>query len=178
MHRLAVVAQRLLCKPLRVAALLGAFGPGITVGMQRHTLDTKPPATLLELSRTVATPDGLQVGKQRAGVWQTAKNRLDLFAKVDHRETAGLLACVGDGSVAPINILRFQVGDVSLRAAEMPAQLVKAPPLRILFALQDELMLLDGDRSFGLKTNFWPEALGNDRPGQPIHREAEVVQLA
>src|SRR5258708_30783277 len=60
----------------------------------------------------------------------------------------------------------------------MPAKFIKNLPFLILFPLHNKLMLLKGDGSLRLKAHLGPETLGNDRPGQPIHREAEVVQLA
>ena len=41
MHGLAVVAQSHLREPLRVAASLGAFRPGVAVAVERHALDSK-----------------------------------------------------------------------------------------------------------------------------------------
>src|SRR5689334_10439643 len=59
----------------------------------------------------------------------------------------------------------------------MPAQFVETSPLRILLPPHDELMLVKRDGSFRLKTYFRPQPLRDDRPRQPVHREAEVVKL-
>jgi hypothetical protein len=84
---------------------------------------------------------------------------------MNHGETAGLLAGVGDGLVGPINVLRLEIGNVGMRPSKMPAQFVKAATLRVLLALNDELMLLKRDGALGLKFDFRPEPLGNERPG-------------
>ena len=76
-----------------------------------------------------------------------------------------------------MNVFPFKVGDVGLRTAKMPAQLVKAAPLRILLPFNDELMLLEGDGAFRLETNFLPQSLRDDRPRQPVHRQAEFMNL-
>src|SRR6266542_2223105 len=60
----------------------------------------------------------------------------------------------------------------------MPAQFVEVVPFRVLLALDDELMFVEGDRALWLKANFRPKALGNQRPGKPVHREAKVVKFS
>ena len=64
---------------------------------------------------------------------------------MNHGQAAGLLAGVSDGLVGPVNVFRLEVGNVGLRTAQMPAQFVKAAPLRVLFPLNDELMFLKRD---------------------------------
>ena len=59
----------------------------------------------------------------------------------------------------------------------MPAQFVETAPLQVFLPFEDEQMLRSRDGTFGLKFNFRPEALGNERPRQPVHRDAEVVQF-
>ena len=63
MHRLAVVAERLLREPFRVAALLGALRPSVAVGMKGDALDAESRAALLEFRGAVATADGLEIGE-------------------------------------------------------------------------------------------------------------------
>jgi len=89
---------------------------------------------------------------------------------MNHGQAAGFLPRIGDGLVGPIYVLRFEIGDVALRSAEMPAQLVEIAPLLVLFPLDDELVFLDRDGPFRLEANFRPEAFGNKRPGKPVHR--------
>src|SRR6266404_6174111 len=60
----------------------------------------------------------------------------------------------------------------------MPAQFVKVSPLQVLLALNNLSMFLQGDGTLGTVLDFWPEAFWNKRPGQPIHSQAEVMQLA
>jgi hypothetical protein len=63
MHRLAVVAERLLREPFRVAALLGAFGPSVAVGMEGDPLNAESQTALFEFCGAVATADGLEIGE-------------------------------------------------------------------------------------------------------------------
>ena len=96
---------------------------------------------------------------------------------MNHGQAAGFLPGIGDGLVGPVNVFRLEIGDVGLRTAEMPAQFVETAPLRVLFPLDDELMFFAGDGAFVLEAHFRPEAFGNERPRQPVHRDAEVVEF-
>src|SRR6266446_7141734 len=60
----------------------------------------------------------------------------------------------------------------------MPAQFVKVSPLQVLLALNNLSMFLQGDGTLGTVLDLWPEAFWNKWPGQPVHSQAEVVQLA
>ena len=130
---------------MRLADGLGTLRPSIAVGVKRHAFDAKPFASLLEFRGAVATANGLQIGKQRAGCRHLPQDGFDVRAKMNHGQTAGFLPGVGDGLVGPVNVLRLEIGDVGLRTAEMPAQFVEAAPLRVLLPLDDELMFLAGD---------------------------------
>src|SRR5712664_4130768 len=82
---------------------------------------------------------------------------------------------IGDGLIGPVHVLRLEVGNVTLRSAKMPAQLVKVASFRVFLPLKDESVFLDSDGALGLEANLRPEALGHERPGQPVHRKAKVV---
>jgi hypothetical protein len=99
--------------------------------VQRHALDAQSIASLLEFRGAVATANGLQVGKQRAGCRHLPQDGLNVRAKMNHGKTAGFLPGVSDGLVRPVNVLRLEIGDVGLRTAEMPAQFVEPAPLRV-----------------------------------------------
>ncbi len=73
---------------------------------------------------------------------------------------------------------QFDLGNVTLRAAKMPAQLIKVAPFRVLLPLNDQLVFLNSEGAFWLETNFRPETFGNERPGKPVHRKAKVVKFA
>ena len=137
----------------------------------------RPLAPLLEFRGAVATANGLQVGEQQPCRRQPAQHCLDFITKMNHRQTAGFLAGVGNGSVGPVNVFRLEIGDVGLRTAEMPAQFVKAASLRVLFPINDELMFFAGNGALLLEAHFRPEALWNERPRQPVHGKAEVVKF-
>ena len=76
------------------------------------------------------------------------------------------------------DVFRIQIGDVGLRTAQMPAQLVKVPTFQILFSVHDKLMFLRCDGPFGTELNFRPKPFGNERSRQPTHRQTEVVELS
>ena len=75
MHRLAVMAQRLLRKTLRITGHLRPLGPRVTIGMERHAADAQPAAALLELRGAIARPHAAQVGKERSRGRQLAEQR-------------------------------------------------------------------------------------------------------
>ena len=137
--------------------------------MERNPLDAQPFTALFELRGTVARPNGLEIWKQRARGIQAMENCVDVRSEMNDRDAAGFLLGIADSLVGPVNVFRLKIGDVGLRTAEMPTQIVEAAPLRVLFPLNDELMFLPGDGSFVFETDFWPKALGNERPGKPVH---------
>src|SRR5438552_2307364 len=178
MHRLAIVPERLLSEPLRVATLLRALRPGVAVGVERNAFDAQPHAALVEFGGAIAGANRRQVGKQSAGHRETAQNRLNALAKVNHGEAAGFPPGVSDCLIRPVNVVRLETGNVALRSAKIPAQLIIAAPLRIFLPLNDQSMFLSRDSASRLKSHLRPETFGNKRPGKPIHRKAEVVELA
>ena len=171
------LSESFLRKPLRVAANFRSLRPSVAIGVQRNPVDSQPHTALVKLRGAVATTDGLQIGKQPAGCRHLPQNGFNVRAKMNHGQTAGFLPRVGDGLVGPVNVLRLEIGDVGLRTAEMPAQFVKTATLRVLLAFNDELMFLKRDGALGLKFDFRPKPLGNERPRQPVHRKAEIVQF-
>ena len=60
----------------------------------------------------------------------------------------------------------------------MPAQFIKTPVVGIRFPFDNPLVFVRSNGPFGLVFDFGPKPFGNDRPGQPVHADAEVVQLA
>ena len=107
--------------------------------------------------------------KQRTTRGQSAQDFRDFISEVDDGQAAGLLSRVGNRVLSPINVFSIETRHVSLRSTQMPAEFVEISPLRILFPLDDESMLLDRDGAFGLELNFRPESLRDDGPGQPVH---------
>ena len=59
----------------------------------------------------------------------------------------------------------------------MPAQFIKTPVFGIRFPFDDPLVFVRSDCPFGLVFDFGPKPFGNDRPCQPVHGDAEVMQL-
>ena len=177
MHSLAVVPECFLREPFRVAARLGALRPRIPIRVKGDALDAKSLTTLLELRGPVARANGLQIWEQRTSRVQATQNRLDVRTEMYHGEASGFLPGVGDCLVWPVNVFRLQIGDVGLRTAEMPAQFVEAPSLRVLFPFDDELMFVAGNSALLLEAHFRPEAFRNERPRQPVHGNAKVVEF-
>ena len=94
---------------------------------------------------------------------------------MEHDPAAGLHAKISDGSVRPIHILGVQVGDVALRAAQVPEQFVIGVKFRVLLRGENGLVFHPGDGAFGIAFDFRPLAFGNDRSADPIHVEGEIM---
>src|SRR5580693_5105539 len=60
MDRLAIVPQRFLGKPLRIAGNFGTLRPGVTVGMKRYAFNAKPFTPLLEFRGAITGANRLQ----------------------------------------------------------------------------------------------------------------------
>src|ERR1039458_379164 len=58
--------------------------------------------------------------------------------------------------VAPVHVLRRQFGNILLRAAQVPAQLVKGAALRVPFTPDDFSMLFLRNRPFGGVAHLGP----------------------
>lgn len=85
------------------------------------------------------------IGEQRTEAGQRFQHLLQFGADADQGGRAGLAAFEADDAVFPVDVVGFEVGDVGLGAAEMPAALVEAAALGVLFLREDGLMLGDGD---------------------------------
>src|SRR5882724_6966346 len=97
---------------------------------------------------------------------------------MDDGKTAGFFPGIGDGVILPVDVLGAQIGNISLRTAQVPAKPVEVPALRVLLAHHDALMLIEGDGPLIFELNFRPEPFGNQWPWQPIHRETKVVEFS
>src|SRR5260370_42648440 len=148
MDSFAVVTQGFLREALRVACFPGSFGPGVTVGMQRHSLDAQTVAPLFELRRAVTGPHTLEIGKQPTGVRTATQHNFDFFSEMDESQTASLLAGITDDSIFPVNLVTIQIGHIVLGAAQPPAPFINIPPLSILLPAINPLILLPGDDTF------------------------------
>src|SRR5258708_35603959 len=72
-----------------------------------------------------------------------------------------------DGGVCPVHVLAFQVRNVALTRAQVPAQPVKGFPFRVHLGGDDLLMFLKGDCGFVFELDGGPLAFGDERPRQP-----------
>src|SRR6266567_3559982 len=85
-HGLAVMAEGFLSESLRVAADLGSFRPGVTIGMQTHPGHLCPAADALELGRPMSRGNGIELWKKRALQWQRPEYLFGFLAEMDHRD--------------------------------------------------------------------------------------------
>ncbi len=164
----------------RLAGRLGSSGPGVSVGLQSHSLDPKARASLLELRGAVFAVHSYQIREQRALVWQLTKDPRCSRSEMDNGRLKGFPVAklppeVALGLVPPIHVLTLEHVDVALLAPEIPAQLVKKLPLRVELISDDPLVFLQSYSSLGLKFHRWPLALGDHRGEEPAHIEGEVV---
>ncbi len=58
----------------------------------------------------------------------------------------------------------------------MPAQLVKRAAFGVEFADDDAAVFVEGDGAFVLVADGWPLFVGDEGPGEPLHRDTEIVQ--
>ena len=70
---------------------------------------------------------------------------------MDEGLRAGFSAGVADGAIAPVDVVRFKIGNICLGTTEVPAQIVKVAPFQVVLALENKFMLLDDDGAFGLE---------------------------
>lgn len=78
--------------------------------------------------------------------------------------------------VIPVDIFGLQACQVGLGCPEMPGHFVKGFAFRIVLPLDDTGVFLKGDAALFLEANNRPLALRHDRPSDPSHIEAEVVE--
>lgn len=182
MDGLAVVPQRQLRESLRVAAGFGPFRPGVPVGMQADPVDSQAGAPLAKLSRAIGASHGDQVREERTRLGKPGEDLLHLGSEPDLR---GLLPAPPrlhpeetDHPGAPVDVLRVEMGEVGLGGAQVPRQLVERLALGVPLPLHDLGVFLPGDRPLLLEPYGGPLALGHQRPRQPVHVDAEVVEAA
>lgn len=141
-HGLAVVAQGQLREPFGIACHLGPFCLGIPVAMQGHAMNPQADASLLELRSPVARQPAPQVREQRPHLRQGCQDGLHLLTKSNLWgllvvPPTGLHANKADDPRRPVHVLGLQVGQVRLRSAQVPGQLIERLALGIAFAGDD-----------------------------------------
>ncbi len=169
------MSERALGKSLRISAGHRAFCPGITVAVQRDPGNLQAGDAALEQAGAVFLGPSLQMRKKKIFPWKQAQDPHRLLAQTNQRNRAGFLTAETDHPLLPVDVAGFEIGNVRLSAAQMPAQLVISAMFRVLFAGDDGLMFRRGDRSLLFEPQFGPLLLGQDRPGQPIHVEGEIM---
>jgi hypothetical protein len=175
-HGPAVVAEIHLGIPFWIARRLCPFCPSVAVAVQRDALDAKSITALFELRGAVARTNAPQIRKQRAGSRQVAQDFLHVFIHAHDGNRAGLPARIADDVVFPINVLGVQAGQIGLRCPQVPGQFIERLAFGILFAGDDGQMFGQYDAALLLEFDGGPLAFRHQRPRQPVHVHAEVVQ--
>ena len=114
MHCLSVVAQRLVGEALRVAVLLGTFGPRASVAMQRHPSNAQQLATAIELGCPGIGRRCADAGEQGAFERQRPQQGFQPRPNRKAGQGVGLLAAVRQRAGFPIHVLTGEQGTVGL----------------------------------------------------------------
>jgi hypothetical protein len=146
--RLGILSQGFLSKPLGIARRLGAFGLGVAIGMECYAGNAERQATLAKIIGAAFFADGLQLGKQEAGLGEFFERHGDMLAKADKRRRSGFGPAEGDDAVAPIDVFRRQIGEIGLRRADMPGEIVERGLLLVRAAVDNSQLLVPGDARF------------------------------
>jgi hypothetical protein len=104
--------------------------PGVAVGVKRHAFYFQPGATLLELGRAVARPNGSQIRKERAFARQRLQNRRRFLVKELQYPRSGFLAAEQYSPVFPVHIVSGQEREIGLRCAPDAKPVDKTPCAR------------------------------------------------
>lgn len=99
--------------------------------VSRREFDAKMPAIKTEQRlATIPLRHAANLGQQQASRQQRAQERSHPFAEMQVHNRAGLLAGKGDDRETPVHVLGVKTGDIRLRAAGRPEQLIVGPPVR------------------------------------------------
>ncbi len=146
-------------------------------------MDAEAAATPAEFIGAVAEESAAEIRKQRSSFGQCVENVSNTQAELDLGRGQVLApfrlhADVGDGVAGPIHVLGVEVGQLALGGPEIPGELVKRLPLRVALALHDAAVLFPRDGPPFLVPDDRPLPFGNQRPRQPVHVHAKIVQTA
>ena len=130
--------------------------------MQRDAGDAKLAAPLPKLRRTVASPHAGQIRKQHPFGGQVFEHVQSLRAQVNQHRHARFLAGETDGVARPVHVLAFQVRNVALTCAQVPAQLIHGFPFGVHLGGNDPLVFLKRDGAFLLELHFRPLTFRQD----------------
>ena len=152
--------------------------------MERHALNAQTLAALFEFRRAICRSNRAEIWKQRTLCRQTFQYGRALGAELDQRrfnvrvfQTIELFSVVANCPIAPIDVLRLEIGNVRLRSAQKPRELVKCLSFRIFFAGDDLLMFGQFDSSLLLVFDLRPKFFRQDRPGEPAHANTMIVKF-
>lgn len=143
--------------------------------MKRHALNHQAAAYALEFRRPVRLAHRPQLGEKRAGLRERWQEPFKLAAKADNGNRPGLVAEETHYFACAVDVLGGKRRHIRLSAAEVPAEFIKRAAFRVSFLRHDGLMFVPSDGALLLELHFRPALLCQNRPGQPIHVEGEVV---
>jgi len=159
----------------QVAARLGSFRPCVAVAAERHFGDTKLAAARAKFRGAIASPHAGQIRKQYTFGGQVFEQVQRFRAQMHQHRNAGFLAGETHGAVLPVHVVAFEVRNVTLARSQVPAQLIKAFPLRVYLGGDNPLVFLKRDGAFFLKLHCRPLEFRQDGPWKPIHVQGEIV---
>lgn len=124
--------------------------------MQRHSFDAKAVASASKIFGAVFFMGSRHSRKKQPFGWQGSQQIANLVAEFEDSDLVGFPAMVTDGLMLPIDVYGLQVGNVSLGAAQMPAEFVKGSRFWIELIVDDERMFAGCDRPLHLVSGHWP----------------------
>ncbi len=167
----------------RVAGGLGPLGPRVAVAVQADAFDAEAAAAFAEFVGAVAGKPAAEMREERSFLGQGVEDVGDGLPESDLRR--GLIlapfrlhADVGDGPAGPVHVFGVEVGQVALRRAEVPRELVECLPLGVALAFNDAAVLFPRDGAPVFVPDDWPLPFGDQRPRQPVHVHTEIVEAA
>jgi len=143
--------------------------------VEAHPIDEKAAAALLKLSRAVPGANGPKIREKRSHFRPGSKNRFDFKAEAHKGELARFLSLVAYDLVRPVDVLGVKKGDVRLRSAGKPSELVEGAPLGVFLGGDDHAVLVLRDRPLFFKRKSRPHAPGNNGARKPVHSNRKIV---
>lgn len=143
--------------------------------MAGHSLDAQPFTPLLELGRPVGLPHGDQVREQGTRTRPPQGSSPSRCCRCAGAHAAGLLAVVDEAVPLKIEVFGVKVGEIRLRAAQEPAQLVEIPALRVALPGNDAAVLVPPDGVGFLVLHLGEFLFRPDRHRQPAPVQGVVL---
>src|SRR5205814_7770119 len=110
-----------------------------------------------------------KIRKERSVVRAAFQSCRDIFTEADKGDLACFLSLMANDFIFPINVVGVQEGDVRLRGADVPRELVEREAFGVFLAGDNRFMLVERDRPLCLKFKSWPHSRRNAGNGKPVH---------